>query len=191
MASVETTARYLLWLAAHEEEPEPICPMRLQKLAYYVQGWSLATRGRPFFPEHFEAWKYGPVSPALYATFKSYGGDPIPRSEGRETGLDESDTMFVRSIWDGYKQHSGVSLSKRSHREEPWLSARAGLPSDASSAQPIDQILMGKFFRRQAQERALPGLDPDSIEEGERSLAAGQVTELRDALRRLGYDIPG
>jgi uncharacterized phage-associated protein len=40
--------------------------MKLQKLCYYAYGYHLAWEGRELFPEHFEAWANGPVSPSLY-----------------------------------------------------------------------------------------------------------------------------
>ena len=40
-------ARDLVRLAADEPEPDHLTHMRLQKLLYYVQGWSLAIRNGP------------------------------------------------------------------------------------------------------------------------------------------------
>jgi uncharacterized phage-associated protein len=48
------------------------------KLVYYAQGFALALLDRPLFPQHIEAWIYGPVVPALYREYKSYEADTIP-----------------------------------------------------------------------------------------------------------------
>jgi len=44
--------------------------MKLQKLVYYCQAWSLAWDGVPLFKEDFEAWMNGPVCPELYKAHK-------------------------------------------------------------------------------------------------------------------------
>ena len=40
--------------------------MKLQKLTYYCQAWSLAWDEKPLFEDDFEAWANGPVSRKLY-----------------------------------------------------------------------------------------------------------------------------
>ena len=40
--------------------------MKLQKLVYYCQAWSLAWDDKPLFSEDFEAWANGPVCKKLY-----------------------------------------------------------------------------------------------------------------------------
>src|SRR6476660_4904178 len=49
LSKPEAIAKYLLTLAETEDEPDPLTHLRLQKLMYYVQGWSLALRKRPAF----------------------------------------------------------------------------------------------------------------------------------------------
>ena len=40
--------------------------MKLQKLVYYCQAWSLAWDDVPLFDEDFPAWANGPVCPELF-----------------------------------------------------------------------------------------------------------------------------
>ena len=65
--SVFDVAEYILGKHAveHPDNPE-MTTMKLQKLIYYCQAWSLAWDGDPMFPEEFEAWASGPVVPTLY-----------------------------------------------------------------------------------------------------------------------------
>ena len=43
--------------------------MKLQKLCYYAQAWSLVWDDTPLFDEDFSAWRNGPVcEPLFYAT---------------------------------------------------------------------------------------------------------------------------
>jgi len=44
----------------------PMSVMKLQKLVYYCQAWSLVWDDRPMFREPIEAWTMGPAVPALY-----------------------------------------------------------------------------------------------------------------------------
>ena len=44
--------------------------MKLQKLIYYSQAWSLVWDDEPLFPERIEAWINGPVVPELYERHK-------------------------------------------------------------------------------------------------------------------------
>ncbi|MFM7886138.1 MAG: Panacea domain-containing protein, partial [Pseudanabaena sp.] len=40
--------------------------MKLQKLVYYAQAWSLVWDDKPLFSDRIEAWANGPVVPDLY-----------------------------------------------------------------------------------------------------------------------------
>lgn len=52
------------------EAGETLSHLKLQKLVYYAQVWSLALFDKPLFDEDFEAWTYGPALPSLYQRFK-------------------------------------------------------------------------------------------------------------------------
>jgi len=60
MVSAHDIAAYIL--RARGE----MSPMKLQKLVYYSQAWSLVWDDAPLFSERIEAWANGPVVPALY-----------------------------------------------------------------------------------------------------------------------------
>ena len=51
-----------------------ITNLKLQKFAYFAQGWALARLDHPLFNEEIQAWTYGPVIPYLYAQAKKYCG---------------------------------------------------------------------------------------------------------------------
>jgi hypothetical protein len=46
--------------------------MKLQKLCYYAQAWTLAWDDEPLFAENFQAWAGGPV---CYELFKAHQGE--------------------------------------------------------------------------------------------------------------------
>ena len=60
MATVFDVAFYIL------DKLGDMSTMKLQKLCYYAQAWSLAWDGVPLFNEDFQAWANGPVCRELY-----------------------------------------------------------------------------------------------------------------------------
>ena len=65
MASVFDVAAYIL------ERRGRMTAMKLQKLVYYSQAWSLVWDGRPLFDDEVQAWVNGPV---VYDLFKAHQG---------------------------------------------------------------------------------------------------------------------
>ena len=147
MSPALEVAKHLLRLSAAGEEPDWLCHMRLQKLLYYAQGWSLAVRGRALFPEVVEAWQYGPVVGGLYPVFRRYGHASIPPEDIDDAHLDAAEAEFVTVIWNAYKQFSATKLCEMTHGEAPWLEARGGLASHESGNAPISHEAMIAFFR--------------------------------------------
>jgi uncharacterized phage-associated protein len=142
-------AEYFLNLAATtEEEPDYLSPMRLQKLLYYAQAWSLANRDRPLFHEKIEAWTHGPVVRNVYARFADCGDEPI-LPDGKPTKLAAEDQRFVRSVWDAYKGFSAIALRNMTHREAPWLQAYRG-PSDGRAPGIVSHRSMQEYFAPRA-----------------------------------------
>ena len=63
-ANVFHVAKYIL------QKKGTMTTMKLQKLCYYAQAWSLAWDGVPLFEEDFQAWANGPVCPKLFVRHK-------------------------------------------------------------------------------------------------------------------------
>lgn len=76
MANVFYTAKYVL------EQTGEMSTMKLQKLCYYFQAWSLVWYDSPLFGEDFQAWANGPVCPELF--YKTQGKYSV--SVNDETG---------------------------------------------------------------------------------------------------------
>lgn len=68
---INDVADYVILRLNQDEENNLLINLKLQKLLYYIQAWSLAIRGRIFFEGEFQAWVHGPVSPTLYNRFKT------------------------------------------------------------------------------------------------------------------------
>lgn len=118
-------ARVLLELAEQDMDvdQEPMTNMRLQKLLYYAQGWSLARRGERVFEDRLEAWPHGPVVPPLYGRLKDLGKNPIPAERLNEPDIDADLRAFVASVWEDYRVHSAIKLRCKTHGEDPWKDA--------------------------------------------------------------------
>lgn len=55
----------------------PITNLKLQKILYYIQKYSLDKFHTPAFFDDIEAWQFGPVVPNVYYNFCGYGSMPI------------------------------------------------------------------------------------------------------------------
>ena len=73
------------------EKLDEVTPLMLQKLLYYIQGWSFVLNGREMFEENCEAWVHGPVYKDVYNIFKQFGFNVI------------DDPKFI--MFEGYKKY--------------------------------------------------------------------------------------
>ncbi|OLT12948.1 hypothetical protein BJF79_03345 [Actinomadura sp. CNU-125] len=142
MAAINDVAAYIL------QKRGPMSAMKLQKLCYYAYGYHLAWEERPLFPERFEAWANGPVSPLLYrrhrGRFQLAAGD----ISGEPAALDEGERESVELVLDGLGEFDAHQLSAMTHREGPWVSARNRArvgPMERSSEELTDEEI-GEYF---------------------------------------------
>ena len=139
MTNVHDVAAYIL------DRSGPMTTMKLQKLCYYSQGWSLAWDGVPLFPESFRAWANGPV---CYELFDMHRGrfqvSDWPWGDLQRLTQDEKET--VQAVLNAYGKLSGQELSDKTHSERPWVETRGGLPDGAGSSEEISMDLMQEFF---------------------------------------------
>jgi uncharacterized phage-associated protein len=102
-----------------------LTPMKLVKLVYIAHGWYLALQGEELLPEAVEAWRYGPVVPKIYHTFKKYTNERITSLAYEDNEIvivtDPPVVRFLDKIWDTYKTYSGLQLSTLTHQPNtPW-----------------------------------------------------------------------
>lgn len=140
MPNVFSVANYVLQKAG------PMTTMKLQKLVYYCQAYSLAWDGIPLFEEDFEAWANGPVCRKLFASHRgtfSLEKDAYSKYEA-SFSPEQIDTMDA--ILDAYVDKSSQWLVTLSHKEQPWIDAREGLPPGVSSQNIIQKEKMQVFY---------------------------------------------
>lgn len=119
MATVCDVAAYIL------RERGPMTAMKLQKLCYYAYGYHLAWEGVPLFRERFQAWANGPVSPALYRQHRGRFTLAAEDIKGDLTALSTGERESIDLVLTGYGDLTAHQLSVMTHREPPWLNARA------------------------------------------------------------------
>jgi uncharacterized phage-associated protein len=125
----------------------PTSTIKLQKLVYYCQAWSLAWDDVPLFDDDFEAWANGPVVPRLYNAHRGFyevrpgemgGGDP-----GR---LNTTQRETVDLVLAYYGDKGSQWLSDLTHNEDPWKSAREGVPEGERSNRVISKESMLEYY---------------------------------------------
>jgi len=139
MANVFDASAYIL------SKTGPITHMKLQKLIYYAQAWSLVWDERPLFPERIEAWANGPVCPDLY--FAHQGEYTISEEpKGKAARLKKDARETIDAVLKTYAKKSAIWLSELTHREKPWTDARKGLPDGVRSNTAITHAAMAEFY---------------------------------------------
>jgi uncharacterized phage-associated protein len=119
--------------------------MKLQKLVYYAQAWSLVWDDRPLFRERIEAWVNGPVVPSLYAEHRGqYEVRNWPRGDASK--LDEKARETVDAVLGFYGDKSSQWLSDLTHSEEPWREARVGFAPTERCGNEITHASMAEYY---------------------------------------------
>lgn len=142
MSTIFDVAQYIL------EQRGDTSAMKLQKLAYYAQAWSLTWTEKPLFEEDFQAWRNGPVSPELYAQHRGeyvVSADMLPGSAAALTP-DQQDT--VNKVLEYYGGRSPQWLSDLTHAEDPWQDARrrAGACEGEQCQEPITKAALLEYY---------------------------------------------
>ena len=139
ISDVDHVAAYIL------KKLGPMSAMKLHKLVYYAQAWSLVWIERPLFKHRIEAWANGPVVPYLYQKHRREFiinkwdlGDP--------TKLPEQATKTVDAVLGFYGDKEPVWLSELTHLEKPWRDARSGLAPGESGSNEITHAAMAEYY---------------------------------------------
>lgn len=117
MPSVFDVARYII------NKTGSITAMKLQKLVYYCQAWSLVWDEKPLFKEDIQAWANGPVVREL---FEAHRGEFMVDKEpnGNIEHLNENHQDTIDNVLAYYGDKSSQWLSDLTHMEDPWKNAR-------------------------------------------------------------------
>lgn len=139
MADVFDVAAYIL------KKKKALTAMKLQKLVYYAQAWSLVWDEKPLFRNRIEAWANGPVVPDLYAAHR---GEFTITSEpqGDASKLDRDERETVDAVLRDYGDKTATWLSALTHKEDPWVEAREGISEGERSNRQITDAAMTEYY---------------------------------------------
>ena len=139
MTTAHDVAAYIL------QRTGTLSAMKLQKLVYYSQAWSLVWDDRLLFGDRIEAWANGPVVPGLYD--KHRGQFSVAEwPDGNPAALDGTERETVDLVLAAYGSLNAQSLSDLTHRESPWRDARIGLTDSERSDREITQVSMMEYY---------------------------------------------
>jgi uncharacterized phage-associated protein len=139
MATAHDVAAYIL------QKQGEMTAMKLQKLVYYSQAWSLVWDEEPLFNDRIEAWVNGPVVPALYQGHRGkFKVSDWP--EGDPSRLTPQQRETIDAVLDYYGKKSSQWLSDLTHREAPWLEAREGLEPGDPGKHVISHASMAEYY---------------------------------------------
>lgn len=142
MHSIFDVAKYILNIKGS------MATMKLQKLCYYAQAWSLAWDDKPLFKEDFQAWANGPVCPELFFAHK--GKFELPRDyfddRGDSSAFDSDEIETLDIVLDSYGDKGSQWLSELTHQEKPWRAARAGVAPGERCNTIIEKEDMQEYY---------------------------------------------
>lgn len=132
MPTVFDVANFFITATKREREnglsDDLITHLKLQKLVYYAQGFSLAMNNEPLFDAPIEAWEHGPVCPILYQKYKSYVNQPIDSDITYQDAIRpfvDKQLDVLRFVYKYFGFLSASMLRKLSHQDAAWIKARA------------------------------------------------------------------
>ncbi len=139
MCTVLDVASYIL------AKKGPMTAMKLEKLVYYAQAWSLVWDEKPLFKNRIEAWANGPVAPTLYNAHR--GQFEVRRVlHGDARRLDRTQRETVDAVLEYYGDKSSQWLSDLTHSEAPWIEARNGLAPGERGRVEITRAAMAEYY---------------------------------------------
>lgn len=136
--SAKDVAAYIL------QRMGPMTTMKLQKLLYYCQAWSLVWDEAPLFFEDIEAWANGPVVREVFEEHRNLF--TIDRVPGEPSKLTEKQKETIHSVLDFYGNKTSHWLSDLTHMEEPWKNARIGLAPGERGNKIISHAAMMEYY---------------------------------------------
>ncbi|WP_114228350.1 MULTISPECIES: Panacea domain-containing protein [Sphingomonas] len=144
VSTPEAIANYLL--RESRDCGELLTNLKLQKLLYYADAWFMVFKDRPLFRERFQAWVHGPVLVSQYHRFKEHQWRPIT-SDVPEVELSADIAEHCSEILEIFGTESAVALELMTHREQPWIEARGGLPDSDPCSTYISADTTQSFYR--------------------------------------------
>lgn len=140
MATIFDVAKYILTSLGS------MSSMKLQKLCYYAQAWSLVWDDMPLFEEDFQAWANGPVCPELFRYTQGRFSVSESDEKGDINNLSDFQIDTIEAVLNHYGDKSAQWLSQLTHMEDPWNEARIGVPAGMGCSNVISKESMSIYY---------------------------------------------
>lgn len=145
MRSVLEVALYFLYCIDRDAE-QLMSPLKLQKLVYYGQAWSLVFQDQPLFQEEIQAWTYGPVVHEVWSRYQQYRHKAIPEPDEALPQFLPDEIEVLEEVWNAYGDLDVKRLDELVRSELPWLNARKGLDPAERSYNVISHQDMKAYY---------------------------------------------
>jgi uncharacterized phage-associated protein/uncharacterized Zn finger protein (UPF0148 family) len=130
-----------------DEAGDFISHLKLQKLVYYAQAWTLVFFNKPILEEDFQAWVHGPIIPNLYSNYNKFGKNPIPKVTVLDESIfDKDEKLILEGIWNVYGKYNAKYLEALIHEEDPWRNARGDCKEDEQCMNVITKEGMKDYY---------------------------------------------
>ena len=97
-----------------------ITNLKLQKVLYYVQGYSLKVFGKPAFQEEIYCWPYGPVVPTSYYEYNRSGAHQLEPTGAGDVYLEPYQKTIFERVLNACMPIPSSVLVDMTHAEHPW-----------------------------------------------------------------------
>ena len=129
-------------------QKHPLPTLRLHKLLYYCQAWSLVWNEKPLFKQSIYAWPGGPIIKELYEAHQGqYEMDlsDIPKL-GNPNALNKKQRKTVQTVLHYYRNKSAQWIRDLITMEKPWRDARKGLDDREGGGREITLAAMAEYY---------------------------------------------
>ena len=124
MAKLKDVSAFFIALAqdmAEMQMGDGMTNLRLQKMLYFAQGWSLARNKKLLFDEPFEAWPLGPVVRTCYEWYCGFGSGFLTAEMPPREAFTEEEYELLLDTWSALSEFSTYQLVTFSHTPgSPW-----------------------------------------------------------------------
>lgn len=101
--------------------------LRIQKLLYFIQAYTLVKFGYPAFEAEIEAWPYGPVVPEVYFAYKN---NYFLNSSELEVELDPNIEEAISIVVNAFRNWGDFKLVDLTHSYTTWSDKVSSLYND-------------------------------------------------------------
>lgn len=153
------------------EYKKPLTNLKLQKILYYLQAQFLVETSGVLFSDSIQKWKLGPVVPAVYHEFKSFGSAPIKTlseqfvidkdEDGKikvrlnkfdEQRIEESDQQKITETLVELDEYGAFELVDRTHAQSLWSDYEGRILAGEGDIPYENETIKGYFTQNESEQ---------------------------------------